>query len=85
MKYFVYLIECKDRSIYTGITTDVSRRFKEHEAGIASKYTRSRGVRKIIYKERVGTKSKALKREIEIKAWPRKKKLELIGFKKYSS
>ena len=76
--YFVYLLECGDKSIYTGITTDVNRRFKEHKAGKGGHYTRARGAVKILYKERVKTRSKALKREAQIKNWPRQKKLDLI-------
>jgi putative endonuclease len=76
--YYVYLIECGDKSIYTGITTDVVRRFEEHKSGTGGHYTRSRGAVKILYTERVKTRSKALKREAEIKSWPRAKKLALI-------
>ena len=77
--YTLYLMLCKDQSIYTGITTDVKRRFAEHRAGTASKYTRSRGVVKMIYTERFKTRSKASKREAEIKCWKRERKLAMIG------
>lgn len=76
--YFVYLIECEDKSIYTGITTDLKKRFAEHKAGKGGRYTRSHKVKKIIYSEKATTKSQALKRELEIKSWTRKKKLGLI-------
>jgi putative endonuclease len=78
MSYFVYLLECADKSIYTGITTDVTRRFDEHKRGVGARYTRAHGAKKMLYFERHGTRSAALKREAEIKRWPRKKKLELI-------
>ena len=76
--YFVYLIECNDKSIYTGITTDVARRFKEHKNGEGGHYTSSKKVIKILYTEQCKTRSEALKREAEIKGWKREKKLALI-------
>ena len=79
--YFVYLIECSDKSIYTGITTDVQRRFKEHSSGKGGAYTRSKKVNKILYTEKFPTRSLASKRESEIKSWRRKKKLNLIKLK----
>lgn len=78
MPYFVYLLKCADGSIYTGITTDVERRFKEHKTKIGGHYTRAHGAQSILYVERCGTKSEALKREAQIKSWRREKKLDLI-------
>jgi putative endonuclease len=75
--YFIYLLECSDKSIYTGITTDVARRFKEHKDGKGGRYTRAKQVVKVLYTEKAKTRSRALKREAEIKSWPREKKLEL--------
>lgn len=77
--YFVYLIECSDKSIYTGITTSVERRFKEHKNGRGGHYTSSRKVIRVLYTERYKTRSKALKREAEIKNWNRKSKLVLVN------
>lgn len=77
--YFVYLIECQDNTIYTGITTDIERRFKEHTLGKGSAYTRSKKPKKIIHTESHANRSSALKREAEIKSWPRAKKLSLIA------
>jgi len=76
--YYVYIIECKDGTLYTGITTDVQRRFKEHALGKGGAYTRSHKVKKILYTEKLKTRSKALKREYQIKSLPRNKKLALI-------
>jgi len=76
--YYVYLIECEDKSIYTGITTDITRRFQEHKDGLGGHYTRAHKVKKILYTEEFPTRSEALKREAEIKSWPREKKLKLI-------
>ena len=78
MMYTLYLLLCKDKSIYTGITTDVERRFKEHKNGEGSRYTRARGAVKILHTEEFRTRSKASKREAEIKSWPRERKLTLI-------
>ena len=77
--YFVYLLLCGDRSIYTGITTDVFRRVAEHKAGKGGYYTRAKKVKKLLYHERHPDRSSALKREAEIKKWPRHKKLTLIN------
>ena len=79
--YFVYLLKCKDGSIYTGITTDVRRRFLEHKNGKGGNYTRSRGVLKLIYIEKKKNRSSAQKREAEIKGLRREEKLRLIGKK----
>jgi putative endonuclease len=76
--YYVYLIECEDKSIYTGVTNDLDRRFKEHRDRIGGHYTASHRVKKLIYSESFKTKSEALKREAQIKGWRREKKLELI-------
>ena len=74
----VYILECKDGSLYTGVTTDVKRRFKEHK-NKATRYTRSHPPRKITYTENFPTQSQALKREAEIKRLTRKKKLALVA------
>jgi putative endonuclease len=76
--YFVYLLLCRDKSIYTGITTDVARRLSEHKKGTASHYTHAKGAVKILYTEKHKNRSVASKREAEIKKWPREKKIHLI-------
>ena len=76
--YFVYLLLCADKSIYTGITTDVERRLKEHKAGTASHYTSAHGAVRMLHTERFNNRSNAQKREAEIKRWPRKEKLALV-------
>jgi len=78
LNYYVYLIECKDNTLYTGITTDIQRRFKEHLLGKGGAYTRSRKVKKLLYAEKCKNRSTALKREAKIKSWRRKKKITLI-------
>jgi len=76
--WFVYIIECQDKSLYTGITNNLEKRFKDHLAGKGGNYTRSHKPKKLIYKEVVSSRSAALKREYQIKRWPREKKLHLI-------
>ena len=78
--WYVYLILCKDKSIYTGITNDLKERFKNHKDGKGGHYTRSHKVVKFLYSEQLQTKSEALRREAEIKDWRREKKLDLIKF-----
>mgnify|MGYP003394323909 CR=1 FL=1 len=77
-RYFVYLIECEDGSLYTGITTDVERRFKEHKSGVGGHYTSAKKVTKLLYTEKHPDRSSASKREAEIKSWRREKKLSLV-------
>ncbi len=78
MTYFVYLLSCADTTIYTGITTDVERRFKEHQKGTGGHYTRSRKPVKILYTEKHPNRSSASKREAAIKRLSRAEKLKLI-------
>lgn len=76
--YFVYILKCANGSLYTGITTDPDRRLKEHRLGKGSKYTAAFKARNYAYLERSGSRSKASRREAQIKGWPRAKKLALI-------
>ncbi|MDD5174179.1 MAG: GIY-YIG nuclease family protein [Candidatus Omnitrophota bacterium] len=76
--WHVYIIKCSDGSLYTGITTDIPRRIDEHNSGRGGSYTRVRKPVKLIYSESCFDRSGALKREAEIKSWPRNKKLALI-------
>lgn len=79
MSYFVYVLECGDGSLYTGITTDVARRFAEHQEGVGSRFTRAKGAERIIYSEKQPDRGAASKREAEIKKWSRAKKLALAA------
>lgn len=81
-KWFVYIMQCDDGSLYTGITKDVDRRCQQHNAGTASRYTRSRLPVKLVYKEAHPSQSSALKREAAIKSMPRKEKLTMIRVRK---
>ena len=77
--YYVYILECRDRSLYTGITTDLKRRLAEHRQGKGAHYTAAHPPRRIVYRERKRNRSTALKREAEIKKLSRAAKLALIG------
>ncbi|MGL5256986.1 MAG: GIY-YIG nuclease family protein [Proteocatella sp.] len=77
--YFVYILECSDKTLYTGYTVDIERRFLEHNQARGAKYTRGRLPVKIVYLEKHMSLSVALKREAEIKSKTKKQKLELIN------
>lgn len=77
--WLVYMLRCRDRSLYTGITNDLDRRLAAHAAGTASKYTRSRLPVKLVYLERQAGRSLALKREAAIKRLDRRRKEQLIA------
>ena len=75
--YYVYILQCSDKSLYTGITNDITRRVKEHNLKKGGAYTRAHLPVKLVYKESHKTRSRALKREAEIKSWTRERKLTL--------
>ena len=75
---YVYIIKCKDNSLYTGWTNNLERRFKAHTEGKGAKYTRGRGPLELVYFEEFEDKIEAMKREYEIKKMSRKNKLEMI-------
>ncbi len=76
--WFVYVLRCVDGTLYTGITKDLARRCQQHNAGTASRYTRSRRPVTLVYQEPQGSQSLALKREAAIKKLTRRQKLALI-------
>ena len=79
MSYFVYILECNDRSLYTGITKDVNKRLDEHNTkDTGAKYTKARRPVKLLYQESSENRSTASKREYQIKKLTRLKKLQLI-------
>lgn len=78
MPWTVYILECFDKTLYTGITTDMERRLIKHSSGTGAKYTRGRDPYKLIYTELHSTRSQALKREARIKSLSREHKLKLI-------
>ncbi|GGN11547.1 GIY-YIG nuclease family protein [Halarchaeum nitratireducens] len=76
--HYVYVLECADGSLYTGYTTDVERRVREHDAGEGAKYTRGRTPVELRHTEAYETKSAAMSREYEIKQFSRARKERLI-------
>ena len=72
--WYLYILRCRDGSLYTGITTDVNKRIAAHNAGKGAKYTRGRGPLEIVYREECGDHSTALKRELELKKLTRPEK-----------
>lgn len=79
MKWIVYILECSDSSLYTGITNDLERRLEEHITGKGAKYTKHRRPLKVRYTEYQDTKGAALTREAAIKSLDRSEKLALIA------
>lgn len=76
--WYIYLLQCADQTIYTGVTTDLERRIEEHNSSkLGAKYTRGRRPVKLIYSTEVETRSEALKEEYRIKQLPREEKLKL--------
>lgn len=76
--WYLYILRCGNGELYTGITVDVEKRFAAHCAGKGAKYTRGRGPLALVYKEECGSHSDALRRELQIKAFPKEKKESLI-------
>lgn len=79
MSYYVYILLCKDKTLYTGITNDIENRVLAHNTSkTGAKYTKARRPVNLVYKELLGSKGDALKRECAIKKLTRKMKLLLI-------
>ncbi|WP_158058661.1 GIY-YIG nuclease family protein [Halorussus halophilus] len=76
--HFVYVLECSDGTFYTGYTTDVERRVREHDDGEGAKYTRGRTPVELIHTEEFDSKSAAMSREYELKQLSRRQKEQLI-------
>lgn len=76
---YLYIIECKDKSFYTGITSNLERRIDEHNLRIKSCLQKSKVPVKLVYFESYETRIAAAKREKEIKGWNRSKKIKLIN------
>ncbi|MBN9119600.1 MAG: GIY-YIG nuclease family protein [Planctomycetes bacterium] len=78
-KWWVYVLRCRDGTLYAGVTTDPARRLTQHNAGTASKYTRARRPVTMVYRERAKSHGDALRREIAIKKLPRAAKDALVA------
>ena len=81
MPWYVYIIECKDAKLYTGITNNLERRIKEHNCGNGGRFTKYRAPVKLLYTESCPNKPQALRREAQIKQLERVEKLALIETK----
>ena len=79
MRFFVYILRCRDGSLYTGWTTDPERRLSSHNAGTGARYTRSRRPVALVYCEECPTREEAMRREHRIKRLSREEKWQLIG------
>lgn len=77
--YHLYILECADKTLYTGITSDLERRIKEHnDSELGAKYTLARRPVKLVYAKKFRSRSQALKKENWVKSLSRAEKLELI-------
>ena len=78
--YFVYILECRDTSLYVGSTNNLEKRLQQHnESKRGAHYTKIRRPVKLMHSENFKTLMEARKREREIKSWRRGKKLDLIS------
>jgi putative endonuclease len=77
-EWFVYVLRCRDGSLYVGITNDLRQRVTEHNAGDAVAWTRRRRPVELVFAEKHPDKSSARRREIELKGWRKEKKLALL-------
>lgn len=77
MGWYVYMLRCADGSLYTGVTTDVARRFAEHKSGRGARYTRAHPPEEVVYREACADRGAALRREAAIKKLPRAEKQRL--------
>jgi putative endonuclease len=75
----LYIVECRDKKLYTGISNDVIKRVKAHNKGKGCRFTKCRFPVELVYQELCGIKSDALKREIKIQSFSRSEKIELIN------
>ena len=80
--WFVYIVRCADRSLYTGVTTDATRRVAEHNDGRGARYTRARAPVSLVYLECVEDRGAALRREYEIKRMTAEGKQRLLAKKR---
>jgi putative endonuclease len=77
--WIVYMLECADTTLYTGITNDLDRRIAEHAAGKGARYTKGRGPFRLVYRESCQNRAEASRRETAIKLLSRAKKLRLCS------
>lgn len=80
MSWLVYILECRDGTLYTGITNDLLRRLAAHRSGRGSRYVASRLPVRVVWKEKAESRSAASRREAQIKGLARREKLVLAGY-----
>jgi len=78
VEWYVYILQCADRTLYTGVTTDITARVVAHNAGKGAKYTRGRLPAVLVYQERASDRGAALKREYAIKQMRAEEKRQLF-------
>jgi len=76
--WYLYMIRCKGNKLYTGITTNVQRRFSEHQTGKGAKFLRGKAPLELVYSQEVGNQSQALKLEFWLKKQPKVSKEKII-------
>ena len=84
-QWYLYILRCRDNTLYTGITTDVEKRLEAHRSGKGAKYTRGRAPLELVYQESCGSHSNALKREAEIKKLPRTAQETLVKTREFQN
>jgi len=77
--WYVYIVQCADDSLYTGVAKDVEMRVSQHNAGKGAKYTRARLPVRLVHRESVTDHGSALRREYEIKGMTRERKRQLVA------
>ena len=78
MPWHIYIVQCRDSKLYTGITNNLERRIKDHNRGAGGRFTKCRRPVKLMHSEECSTRPEALKREAQIKRLPRPKKIALF-------
>jgi len=78
-EWYLYMVRCRGGNLYTGIATDIDRRFVEHESGKGAKYLRGRAPLQLAFKEKIGRRSLALKIERMIKKLPKNRKERIVA------
>jgi putative endonuclease len=85
-RWYIYMLRCADNTLYTGITTDIQRRIKEHNSKqTGAKYTRAKRPVTLVYSEAIPNRSAALKREAEIKKLSKQQKEDLTRTSGYAT
>lgn len=79
--WYMYILECCDGRFYTGMTNNLQKRLLKHTSGKGAKFTKSFGVKVLLYQEEFATRQEAMKREAQVKSLTKKQKIDLIKAK----